>query len=83
MKPNTLEIIERIWRYRMDTRLNLCFTLDAGANVHLLFPGKDADGIYSFIQDELSQFCEGGSFLKDRVGKGAMPMYWKAEFMSN
>ena len=71
MKPNTLEIIERIWRYRRNTGKHLCFTLDAGANVHLLFPGEEADNIYSFIKDELLQFCEGRSVLRDRVGPGA------------
>ncbi len=71
MKPNTLEIIERIWRYRRDTGLHLCFTLDAGANVHLLFPAQEAEKTNIFINDELLQFCEDRSVLKDRVGSGA------------
>ena len=33
MKPNTLEIINRIWEYRQEKNSNICFTLDAGANV--------------------------------------------------
>src|SRR5690606_2410811 len=32
MKPNTLEIINRVWKFREKTASNLCFTLDAGAN---------------------------------------------------
>ncbi|MCH9660906.1 MAG: diphosphomevalonate decarboxylase, partial [Bacteroidetes bacterium] len=35
MKPNTLEIINRIWAFRKRTKSNVCFTLDAGANVHV------------------------------------------------
>ncbi len=38
MKPNTLEIINRIWEYRNENDSNICFTLDAGANVHVLYP---------------------------------------------
>ena len=38
MKPNTLEIINKIWEYREENNSNICFTLDAGANVHVLFP---------------------------------------------
>ena len=38
MKPNTLETIERIWQFRKEQGVPVCFTLDAGANVHLLFP---------------------------------------------
>ncbi|HET8839515.1 MAG TPA: diphosphomevalonate decarboxylase, partial [Flavobacteriaceae bacterium] len=32
IKPNTLKIIEKIWEFREQTGLHLCFTLDAGAN---------------------------------------------------
>ena len=34
MKPNTLEIINKIWQFRQQTGTHVCFTLDAGANVH-------------------------------------------------
>ena len=43
MKPNTLKIIEKIWEYRKNTSSHICFTLDAGANVHVLFPEKEKD----------------------------------------
>ena len=37
MKPNTLAVINKVWEFRNQTGLNLCFTLDAGANIHLLY----------------------------------------------
>lgn len=40
MKTGTLEVINKIWKFREDTGLPLFFTLDAGANVHLLFPSE-------------------------------------------
>ncbi len=40
MKPNTMEIINKIWEFRETTKLPVCFTLDAGANVHVLISGK-------------------------------------------
>ena len=40
MKPNTLEIINKIWEFRKDTGLHIGFTLDAGANVHVLVSRK-------------------------------------------
>ena len=30
MQPNTLEIIQKVWKYRKETQIPLCFTLDAG-----------------------------------------------------
>ena len=71
MKPNTLKIIESIWQYRRDTGANVCFTLDAGANVHLLFPKAEEEVTYQFIESELLDLCEDREFLKDQVGAGA------------
>ena len=71
MKPNTLKIIERIWTYRRETGAHICFTLDAGANVHLLFPEAEEDVTYKYIESELLDFCEDREMLKDLVGAGA------------
>ena len=71
MQPNTLTVINKIWDFRAATQLPLCFTLDAGANVHLLYPETHAPAIKIFIQEELSQHCEAGQFIEDQVGQGA------------
>jgi len=71
MKPNTLEIINRIWEFRSDTGLPISFTLDAGANVHVLYPKKDADSILEFIKNELVAFCQNGHYICDKIGFGA------------
>ena len=71
MRPNTLEIIERVWTYRKETGSSLCFTLDAGANVHLLYPEKEKENVHKLIQDELSRFCQKGHYLHDQAGTGA------------
>ncbi len=71
MKPNTLEIINRIWKFRKETGSNICFTLDAGANVHVLYPEIEKEVILQFIKKDLSQFCKNGEFINDEVGFGA------------
>ena len=71
MKPNTLEIIERIWAFREKTGSHICFTLDAGANVHILFPEKDKKLVDEFIEKELAGYCENKQFITDHVGSGA------------
>lgn len=71
MKPNTLEIIERIWAFRKNSKCHICFTLDAGANVHVLFPNKDKELVDKFISAELARFCENNQFISDHVGYGA------------
>jgi diphosphomevalonate decarboxylase len=71
MKPNTLNIIERIWAYRKRSARHVCFTLDAGANVHVLYPENEKQEVYEFIQDELLAYCENGEHICDNAGGGA------------
>jgi diphosphomevalonate decarboxylase len=74
MKPNTLEIIQKIWNYRAQNNSNLCFTLDAGANVHLLFPQDEATQVYEFIKSQLVAYCQNGHYICDVIGKGALQL---------
>jgi diphosphomevalonate decarboxylase len=71
MKPNTLEIINKIWSFRQETGLHICFTLDAGANVHILYPEHEAEEISEFIKSELVAYCQNGHYICDRIGFGA------------
>ena len=75
MKPNTLKIIEKIWAFRERSGCHICFTLDAGANVHVLFPDKDKAQSDEFIQEELSGYCQNNQFIRDHVGSGSKPVY--------
>lgn len=71
MKPNTLKIINKIWAYREKTNSNICFTLDAGANVHVLFPEKEKETVNQFIMSQLLEFCQNNQYISDSVGFGA------------
>ena len=71
MKPNTLKIINKIWEFRKLTNSNICFTLDAGANVHVLFPKAEKELVNNFIKNELVQFCQENHYICDRIGIGA------------
>jgi diphosphomevalonate decarboxylase len=71
IKPNTLRIIESIREFRFKNDIPVCFTLDAGANVHVLFPDKYSDKVYNFIETKLKVYCENNSYIKDCVGFGA------------
>ncbi|GEP51584.1 diphosphomevalonate decarboxylase [Flavobacterium noncentrifugens] len=71
MKPNTLEIINKIWKFRNDTKIAVCFTLDAGANVHILYPENVSVEVLQFIQNELVGYCENGQYICDSIGDGS------------
>ena len=72
MQPNTLAIIHKIWNFRQDTKLPVGFTLDAGANVHVLYPKSDNQAIETFIVSELVPLCEKNQYICDHVGEGAV-----------
>ncbi|MGB5555394.1 MAG: diphosphomevalonate decarboxylase [Flavobacteriaceae bacterium] len=74
MKPNTLSIINKIWTFREKTNAHVCFTLDAGANVHVLYPESEKEQVYQFIQNELVAYCQDGQYICDRIGFGAKKM---------
>ena len=70
MKPSTLEVINKLraWRNKMD--IPAYFTLDAGPNVHLLYPHAFASEVETFIENELLEHCEGRRWIRDHVGQG-------------
>lgn len=71
MKPNTLEIINKIWEYRKENASNICFTLDAGANVHVLYPQEEKENVLQFIDNQLSIYCQNNHYICDNISFGA------------
>ncbi len=67
MQPNTVAIIHKIWEYRNDTKLPIFFTLDAGANVHVLYPRSIEFKAKNFISQELLKFTENRKVIEDFV----------------
>jgi len=74
IKPNTLKIINTIKSYREESNIPVCFTLDAGANVHLLYPNESKNKVELFIEKRLKQYCKDGSYILDKIGSGAVQL---------
>ncbi len=70
MKPKTLAIIEAVRDFRKQSDVPVCFTLDAGPNVHLLYPDKVKERVQQFIKDALLHYCENRFYLEDMTGVG-------------
>lgn len=68
MKPGTLLAIEKIMAFRNDTKIPLCFTLDAGPNVHLLYPKNEKSKVESFIMNDLKGSAK--KIIFDKMGEG-------------
>lgn len=74
LKPNTISAIQQIWAFRKATGLPLYFSLDAGPNLHLLYPQRDREQVHDFIKSELVKYCENGQWLEDQVGLGPLEL---------
>jgi len=74
LKPNTLQIIERVFEYRANTGIPVAFTLDAGPNIHLLYPDKVQSEVKAFIDAELKQFAYNEMIIEDHVGEGPVKL---------
>jgi diphosphomevalonate decarboxylase len=70
MKPSTIAIIEKIWEYRKNTGMPLCFTLDAGPNVHLIYPDENKKEVREFINSTLLKFTINETVIHDELGQG-------------
>lgn len=72
LEPNTLEIIRLVRMFRAESKLPIYFTIDAGPNVHLLYPASAQLKVEPFIRHELLPFTDQKSgVIWDCAGEGA------------
>jgi diphosphomevalonate decarboxylase len=72
VKPGTITAIEKIMNFRLENLVPVCFTLDAGPNVHVLYPEKYAEQVEAFINTELADTYK--SVIFDHEGQGPQKM---------
>lgn len=70
MHPNSLEIINRVRAYREETNNPVYFSLDAGPNIHLLYPEDIVHEVRPFIEEQLVDLCVDNFWIKDWCGEG-------------
>lgn len=79
MKPNTLNIIEHLVSFRERYNIPVCFTLDAGPNVHILYPEEVKSELLDFIGKELVVYCEQNQWIDDALGTGPVKIFKKVD----
>lgn len=70
LRPVSVAVMEKIVDFRTKHGHPVCFTLDAGPNIHLLYPKKIASVVESFIHRELLPLLPKGRWMSDEVGGG-------------
>ena len=74
LNEHTWKIIAEIRKFRESTGIFVCFTLDAGPNVHLLYKPVDKNAIVQWIEQKLLVFCEANQWIDDAMGMGPVKM---------
>jgi len=70
MEPETVRIISLIQQLRKQTGLNICFTLDAGPNIHLLYFKDEIEQVNKLIVEDLLINNEQNMRINDFCGTG-------------
>jgi diphosphomevalonate decarboxylase len=70
LSPETLSIVQEIRAFRAETKIPVCFTIDAGPNVHVLYPKQFKSSVKEFIQTKLKNLYL--DVIDDEVGDGPL-----------
>jgi diphosphomevalonate decarboxylase len=70
IKPNTIRLIDKINAFRKNNNVKLTYTLDAGPNLHVLYPDSDSVPVRDFIHNDLAPLCENNYVIHDQIGSG-------------
>ena len=69
LEPGTINVINTIRRFRKKHGVPVYFTLDAGPNVHMIYPQSAKDQIQSLLEEVL-EFCQDRQWIDDQIGQG-------------
>jgi len=74
MEPETVRIIRKVQEFRKETGLHVCFTLDAGPNVHLLYFEDEIEQVNKLIVEDLIKNNKQNTRIDDFYGKGPVKL---------
>ncbi|MNJ85244.1 hypothetical protein D3C87_27110 [compost metagenome] len=72
VKPGTITAIEKLMEFRKESKVPVCFTLDAGPNVHVLYPKAYEVQVEEFIKNGLRDTYK--KVIFDEEGSGPTKM---------
>lgn len=74
MKPKTLELLDIMKQYREQHGIRMCFTLDAGPNIHLIYPESEKEKVHAFLNNEIAKHLPENSIIFDKEGNGPVKL---------
>lgn len=71
--PGSIAIIRKVMALRAQG-MEISFTVDAGANIHLIYPEAHSNEVMDLVKRELVDYCHNGTYLCDNVGLGPLDL---------
>ncbi len=65
--PESLQIITKIRAFRESSKIPVGFTIDAGPNIHIIYPDTNKKEVLEFIETELSIHCQDKLYIQDKI----------------
>lgn len=69
MEPNTISVLKAIREFRLDTKIPVFFSLDAGPNVHIISFETDRPKVTGMLES-IAKYAHQNIILEDRIGAG-------------
>ena len=63
-------VIEKLREFRQKTNIPVCFTIDAGPNIHVLYPEKYKMEVKDWLHIEFVNFA----IIHDEIGSGPIQL---------
>lgn len=70
LEPESIALIRSIQELRTQQKIPVCYTIDAGPNIHLLFPKKIESEISNWLNSEWRNYLTNNKIIKDQMGLG-------------
>lgn len=70
LHPNSLKVIDEVRKARIEQKLPVGFSMDAGPNVHLLYPKYAEEKILPWIENKIKPLCYQQKIIFDHLGSG-------------
>ncbi|MBR8535189.1 diphosphomevalonate decarboxylase [Carboxylicivirga sediminis] len=67
MAPESLRAIKRIVKFREHQHVPVTYTLDAGPNIHLIYPKSQSKVLLPFIEEHLRPLCDNQEVIYDEI----------------
>ena len=70
LHPDSLAVMREVRNFRSEEKVPVYFSLDAGPNVHLLYPKSVENIVKPWIDSVLRHYCKDERVIYDQVGEG-------------